>query len=258
LGKRLEYAFIQISEILNRLFKSGYDSIVYRSILEKFHSKDEVRIHLKEYNSSRKQDKLELLEKAAKHLERKGLDKYRNYYSHEILCEEIAETVKARKWFNYIFGHTDSEEKLYPLIKKYLKGQYTKVFETYDKKGEKWPDFFAIKKKLLGGRELVAVEAKAKFSEYKRFLNQSRIFMRYSDYVFLAATPGFVVEVGHKVRGKSAYGVSILQEDLGKDGIGLLVVDMTSKNVNSYFDISESELLDEEEKKKCLRKLSVK
>jgi len=253
----MEYAFIQVDDIVERLLVSDYDSIVYKSLLERFHSKDDAKIHLKEYNSSRRSSKTELLYQAAKHLKGKGLEKYRNYEAYDILCDEIAETVTVPKWFNRIFGHTDSEDNLYPHVRRYLKRQYERVFETFDMKGEKWPDFFAIKKKMLGGVDLVAIEAKAKYNEYKRFLNQARSFLRYSDKVFLAATPGFVVEVGQGVKGKPAYGANILEEELKKDNIGLLVIDMTAEKVKECFGAGGSDFLSREEKERTLRKLGV-
>jgi hypothetical protein len=128
----------------------------------------------------------------------------------------------------------------------------------YNNKKEKWPDFFALKARTLRNPLLSSIDAKVNYNELIRFLDQSTRFLRYSDYVYLAATPGLIIEVGKREKQEAAYGEEILQNKLKKIGIGLLIIDMKSEIIFEAQNPEKSDLLSDEEKDTCLRKLNIK
>jgi hypothetical protein len=134
-------------------------------------------------------------------------------------------------------------------MQKSLRKDYTfKATDTQKKK--KYPDFFAFKKK-----KLYAFDAKATYPQYKRFLEQATGWMRYSDYVFLVATPGLVVRIGEQKKEGGAQGENVLKEDLKRNGIGLVIVDMESGHVKSMLEAEQSRLVDKGFKEARLRDL---
>ncbi len=209
---------------------------------------------MRDYDRMTKAEKAAELMKASKCLEKKRLDKYGKHYDYEILCEHAVEALEdSPRIFNEVFGHVKDENKLYDPVRKYLKKEYSIEFQTDHLKRESWPDFFAFDKGW--GTDLVAVDAKTQFNEYKRFLNQASNFMRYSDKVFLAATPGLVIEIGRKAKELGAYGSQILEQNLTRACIGLLIVDMTARSVKMQIEAKKHSILDREEQGRCIRKL---
>jgi len=256
-GSRLDPGFLSFEEVFQRFLRSGFDSVVYKTMLEAYHKKPEVDLHLREYNAAARSQAIELLEECAKELADYNLPKYKDYTWQGILVEKIVDAVNP-KWKNIIFGHCDSEDRLYPVIRRFLKREYDAVYPTYDKKREGWPDFFCLKKGWLGGiKTTVAVDAKVDYGQFKRFLDQATNFMKYADYVFLATTPGLVIEIGEKNR-SAVWGESILREKLESVDIGYIIVDMTSGEVVTTKGGEKSSYLDKEEKERRLRMLGVR
>jgi hypothetical protein len=88
-----------MDEIYARLLKSPFDEVVYKSLLDlKGYPKSVLDSFLKTYKSTRrKEDKIELLRKAAKDAENMKIDRYRQYYPHEIIGDEIVKAVKENR-----------------------------------------------------------------------------------------------------------------------------------------------------------------
>jgi len=243
------YAFVSVDDMLNRLMKSKFDPKIFGSLLsKKGYARSDVLSGQKDYESANREERIDLLERTARNLTR-TYEKYKEYCWFEVLGDEIADCVNT-KWFGTIFGHNRIEEKTYSLLKRALSRGSDKVIATHTIKLRGYPDFFALTKD-----NLVAVDAKASFTEYKRFLTQASIFKKYSDIVFLAATPGLVIEIGRKIKRGGAYGEQILKEALKELGIGLLIVDLTSRKVVQVQDIkpSKSRVLDKKEKERVMR-----
>jgi len=258
LGKELAnyFAYLEVDEILRRLLNTSRHSSVYRLLLEHTRmTNTDMQNNMRDYDRLTNTEKARRLMEASASLRKKGLDMYERHYDHELLCEHIVETLEdSPRVFNYVFGHVEDESELYDSIRKYLKREYSIAFHTDHLKREGWPDFFACDKGW-GEKNLVAVDAKTQFNEYKRFLNQASTFMRYSDRVFLATTPGLVIEIGRKITELAAYGSQTLENVLNNARIGLLVVDVTGGSVTRQINAQKHSSLDREEQDRCIKKL---
>jgi len=193
-----------------------------------------------------------LLIKSAKELEAYRLPKYEGYSWEFILIEHIRLKFN-QKWRDIIFGHTCVESDTYPILRRFLRTKYDEVYSTYDKKRERWPDFFALKKNLFG-LKTIAIDSKVNYNELVRFLDQATEFLRYSNYVFQATTSELILEIAEKAKNLVGW-ERILKGKLKGAGVGLILIDMTSKDVKQVFEGPESSCLDKEEKRKRLAML---
>jgi hypothetical protein len=257
-GKQLTdyFAYLEVDEIISRLLKSNRHSSVYKALLQHAQkTKADLENEMREYDRWTKAERAQGLLDAARYLSKKGLDRYKQHYDYELLCEHIVETLKdSPRVFNGVFGHSDDESDLYDPIRKYLKREYSSAYQTDHLKREGWPDFFAYDKGGFG-INLIAIDAKTQFKEYKRFLNQASMFMDYSDRVLLATTPGLVIEIGLKTREMGAYGEEMLSHELIRTNIGLLIVDMTSGTVSKQIDPKKHGSLNKEQQERCIKKI---
>ena len=245
--------FLSFDKILSRVLKWEHSLNIYKVLLDKYGEKEsEKKPLIKEYETANRKGKGELLRDSARKVRKRGLTQYEGYDWEDILSELIFERTN-RKWRNIVFGHTDNEEDLYPLLRRYLKSE--KGFEihpTYDFKKERWPDLYGVRWGRLWGKRTIAVDAKVSYNQFGRFLDQATNFVKYSHEVYLGATPGLVAEIGAVLDG-IATSEEMLVEKLRRVSAGAIVVDMTDREIVKKIDTGESGLLDKQHLDRRLR-----
>jgi hypothetical protein len=213
----------------------------------------EFKAQTKEYERARSQDeKFEMLKAASEELESRDFPKYEDHYWQEILAQNIYIDLN-RKWRDYVFGHTEREHDLYDIMRRELGREDYKVYRTFNRMRERWPDLYAAKPGRVYGVNTVSVDGKVSFNEFKRYLEQCTAFSRYSNRVFVATTPGFVAEVGMRRAESIARGEKQFREMLEDVGSGAYVIDMTSKHTIEKLDAADSESLDKQDRDQRLR-----
>ena len=247
--------FLSSDTIVWRLLKSGYDLDIYKALLEEYREKEpEKKPLIKEYENANRERQSDLLKDAARKVRKCGHPRYEGYDWEDILSEIMFKRTN-RKTRNYVFGHTDSEEKLYPLLGQYLRTEERfKVRRTHDFKKESWPDLYGVKWPRFRGERTIAVDAKVSYDQFKRFLDQATNFAKYSHEVYLGATPGLVAEIGRKSAG-IATAEETLQEKLKSVSAGTIIVDVTAREIVKKIDAGDSGLLDRQHLKRHVRVL---
>jgi len=253
--------FVEFDLMANRLLKSKYDRKVHQSILREAGFRPaEATAQLRQYERTRNsEEKLEMLRDVSKEVQSHGSQMYEDHSWEEILVQHVYRVANPSRTFNYIFGHVDNEDELYPILKRYLKKEDYDVYETYSQRaGGRWPDLFAVKSGRFRGLSTSSIDAKVHYSEFKRLHEQCATFARYSKYVFVATTVGMVAEVGVEQEDSVAHGEDSFRRLLEPAGVGAFVVDMTSGEVSRVFDASKSGEFDEAEQDRRLRILGHK
>jgi len=239
---------------MTRLFRSGWDQEIHKSIVTQTQLKAfELKAQTKEYERARNQgQKSGMLQAASEELEARNFPKYEKHHWYEILAQSIYDNLN-QKWRNYVFGHTDSEKELYDVVRRTLRGEDYKVYLTFNRTRERWPDLYAAKPGRFHGVNTVSVDGKVSYNEFKRYLEQCTAFARYSNKVFVAVTPGLVAEVGMRRAESLAHGEQEFLKMLGDVGSGAYVVDMTFKDTLAKMDAEDSEAMNKEERDQRLR-----
>ena len=243
---------LSFEQLMTRFLKTGYDSHVFDTFVRIGLPDEDVRREEELYCGTRPKDiRWKLLERQANRLRKSRLKKYRDREVDDIIREEIVKTVEERPRIrNELFGHTDSERKMYRVIRSYLRqlkrgGTYDDVYETYDRRdlpvGN--PDFVALKKTFLGRPSLVAIDAKAKLQSLHSFYHQASRYREGFDEVFLATTNWLAIQEGKE---------RLLGMLNGLD-VGLMYVDMTSEQCERASDSGKSH--PDREKKKVILSL---
>ena len=247
--------FLSSDTIVWRVLKSGYDLDIYKALLEEYREKEpEKKPLIKEYQNANKERQSDLLKDAARKVRKCGLSRYKGYEWEDILSEVVFKNAN-KKTRNDVFGHTDNEKELYPLLAKYLKNKEGfKVHPTHDIKKESWPDLYGVKRPHSWRERTVAVDAKVSYDQFKRFLDQATNFAKYSREVYLGATPGLVAEIGRRFDG-IATAEEMLQEKLKSVSAGAIIVDATAEEIVKKIDAGDSELLDKQHLKRHVRVL---
>ena len=182
-----EFTALPFDKLLDRLLKSGYDYSCYRSMCEDLYPAEDAKLHLKEYDNTKKDTKPKLIERLAKNSAGE-LPKYRGDFGHynweDVVLETVASEKLPAKWYSHIFGHVQDEKELYASIMRILKKRYEGelVYNTSSLRSGlvRFADFTVAKKGLFGIK-LVSFDAKTKASSFEYFLNQGRDFQRFSD-----------------------------------------------------------------------------
>jgi hypothetical protein len=239
---------------MTRLFRSGWDQIVHKSIVKQTQLKAfELKAQTIEYERATNQGQRgDMLRAASEELEARGFPRYEKHHWYEILAQNIYDNLN-QKWRNYVFGHTEKEENLYGVVRGALRKENYKVYLTFNRTRERWPDLYAAKPGTLHGVNAVSVDGKVSFNEFKRYLEQCTAFARYSNKVFVAATPGLVAQVGMHRTESIAHGEKEFRQMLEDVGSGAYIVDMTFRDTMSKIDAPDSEALDRQERDQRLR-----
>jgi len=251
----LKVCFLEFDEIVNRLFRSGWDQEVHKAMITQTQLKAfELKAQIKEYERARnREEKAHMLRTASEELESRRFPKYEKHYWYEILAQNIYRILN-QKWRNYVFGHVDREAELYAVVRGGLDREDYKVYPTFDRMREKWPDLYAARRGRFGhGVNTVSVDAKVSYNEFKRYLEQCTGFARYSNKVFVAATPGLIADVGMRRAESMAHGEKQFRQMLEDVGSGAYVVDMTIQGIIAKIDAADSEDLDKQEQDQRLR-----
>jgi hypothetical protein len=256
----LKVCFLEFDEIVNRLFTSGWDQEVHRTIIVQTQLKAfELKAQKKEYERAKnRQEKALMLRAASEELQSRRFPKYENHYWYEILAQNVYNVLN-RKWRNHVFGHRDRESELYPVALWKLGQENHRVYRTFNRMREKWPDLYAAKHGRLGyGVNTASVDAKVSYSEFKRYLEQCTGFARYSNKVYVAVTPGLIADIGNRRAESIAHGEKEFRRMLEDVGSGAYVIDMTIRDIIAKIDASDSEDLDKQEQEQRLRILGYK
>lgn len=205
---------------------------------------------LREYGTMNRDQRKEQLIQAAKRLQRRRSRRYRGYNWEQILAEEIYYKLN-RKWRDHVYGHTPTERKLYPIVKWVLRDQFEKVYDTHENMGDRWPDIYAVKRSL-GRIQTVSIEAKTRYSEFKRFHEQSFIYAKHSNRVYLAATPGLVAEAGKRLGQGLGQGERQFKKFVEEAKAGIYLVDYTARDARKITDPPENDRFDKTQQKQIL------
>ena len=250
----LRICFLEFDDVMARLFHSKWDQIVHNSIIKQTRLKTfELKAQTIEYERASNQgEKGDMLQTASEELEARHFPKYDKQDWYEILAQNIYENLN-HKWRNYVFGHADREAALYDIVRRTLKEEDYKVYLTFNRTRERWPDLYAAKPGHFHGVNAIAVDGKVSFNEFKRYLEQCTSFAKYSNKVFVAVTPGLVAEVGMRRAESISSGEREFQKMLEDVRSGAYVIDMTSKYTIKKSDAADSEVVDKEERDQRLR-----
>lgn len=169
------------------------------------------------------------------------------------------------KRFDEIFGHTRSEKKLNPLIRRYFKEKDKRyqIHEDLVPIGRSKPDLvmfkeygrrvvvdergYVFKKPVYGTqvkKEVIAVEAKVDFNELRRYDSQVKDYQKGADKVYLAITTPLILEKGQKE----------LVEELKHSGVGLIHVDMWKRQCEIKLESRRGRAFDSKAKKDLIEK----
>lgn len=256
----LPYGFtaLPFDEMIRRLLKSGYDSSCYSKMCEEIFPIAEAKLHAKEYARALRNDKPELIERLAKQCAGE-LPKFRSHHYdwEDVVFETLTSLKVPSKWYSHIFGHKGEERQLYPTIVKQLRREFENVHNTSSLRSRlvRFADFTVVKKKTFGGYKVISFDAKTTSAAFDHFLNQARDFQRFSDQVYLVATPGLVLEAGKKY-GRPALAQESVVRKLEDVGAGLYILDTTS---NEWGLLKEAKDMNTEKEAKndALRELSL-
>jgi hypothetical protein len=214
------------------MFQSGYDNLVFDKFVKLGHGESDVKRLRNLYESTRAKDqRWNMLEEQAKRLRgSRSLPLYFRRGTIEIVIEELVYSVKSHPNIrDRIFGHTETERDLYPIIQGYLKqlknqGDYNRIIPTFDRKelpvGN--PDFVGIKRNWHGGETLTAIDAKSRLSALHDFYRQASKYQKAFDRVYLATTRWVAIQEGE-----------FFWELVKKLGVGLVGVDVSSKRCDT-------------------------
>jgi hypothetical protein len=258
-----EFTALPFSELLSRLLRSGYDFSCYRKMCEDLYSIEEAKLQLKEYDYTKKDAKAKSIERLAKKCAEE-LPKFRGDFGHynweDAVIETVANEKIPSKWYSYIFGQVSDEKELYPSIMKFLKknNQNELVYDTANVRSSlvRFADFTVAKKGLFG-MKIISFDAKTKASSFEYFLNQARDFQRFSDLVYLVATPALILEAGRRYGKGAAFAQRNVLKKLKESDIGMYVIDATTSEMRLLLDAEETGT-DKEAKTNALRLLKIK
>ena len=254
--------FLDFEDLFGRMFRTKSEYGVYRAIIRSSGLKLAVaQTNIKTFHQTRNgQERANELVDAAEHLHAVGLPMFRGLDWKEILIQYLYETVKGRPAaLRTIFGHTDNEASLYSKIKWYLQREENfAVRVTANLKRERWPDVFGVKSGTFGGFNTLAVDAKAKYSEFSRFLEQCTMFLKYSNHVSVCTTPGMVAEVGMKQASLVAHGEKEFKRMLESAKAGAYIIDLTGNVTWKVSGGPDSEYINDTEKRRRLQILGYK
>ena len=187
------------------------------------------RLQLKEFGRLKGDSRLKSLKKLAEGCADE-LPKFKNFRCEEVVLATLTSLKIPRKRFNIILGHEDIEEALYPALMKRLRETFdsAEVFNTSHVRSSfvRFADFSVLKRGIMG-KKILSFDAKTKPTAFDHFLNQAQDFKRFSDEVYLIATPALVLEAGKKFE-SVAYAESAVVDKLRQAGVGLYVFDKTS------------------------------
>lgn len=221
------------SVLIDRMLQSGYDYPIFDKFVRFGLLESDVKRLGDLHKSTRiKQQRWKMLEEQARRLRKsRTLPLYSGRETIEIVIEELVHSMKSHPNVrDRIFGHTETERDLYPIIEKYLRqlknqGEYDRIIPTYDRKdllvGN--PDFVGIKKNWGRADTLTAIDAKSRLSALHDFYHQASKYQKAFDRVFLATTRWVATQEGE----------FHFRELLEKLGVGLVEVDMDKEKCDT-------------------------
>jgi hypothetical protein len=244
-------------EIVQRLLRAEYDHLVFEA-LQVGLLKHNVRALDRTYTNTRSRDsRSDMLLEQADRLRRSRLEAYSGRKVDDILVETITRTIAPfPRIRDNIFGHSDSERDLYPVIERYLRklrreGDLSEVHATYSRKdlpvGN--PDFICLRTRRprrLRSDEVTAIDAKATLASLHGFYSQASKYQKGCDRVFLATTRWVAIQEGEEH----------LKELLNGLGVGLIAVDMTTGRCDTRTSSSSDGARDKDTKQRLLRALA--
>jgi len=241
-------------EIVQRLLRAEYDHLIFEALLVGL-LKHNVRELNQTYKSTRSRDsRLDMLLEQADRLRKSRLEAYSGRKTDDILVETITKAIaRFPRIRDHIFGHSDSERDLYPVIEKYLRGlkrdgDFDEIRATYNRKdlpvGN--PDFICLRKRRLRSDEVTAIDAKATLASLHDFYSQASKYQKACDRVFLATTRWVAIQEGEEH----------LTELLKGLGAGLIAVDMNAERCDTLISSSSDGARDKEMKQRLLRALA--
>ena len=252
-----EFASLQFEDIASRITKLGVDADAYKALCEEYFPLAEAHLKFKEYLKFKQDGKLKQLKSLAEHCAGK-LPKFKKFEWEEVVLDTLASIKLPRKKFDYIFGHEDEEKDLYPAILRFLKHRYKpeEVFDTSSVRSKfvRFADFTIAKRGLIGTK-ILSLDAKTKLAAFDHFLNQADDFQKFSDEVYLIATPGLILEAGKKY-GRISDAESTVIDKLERAGMGAYVFDRTSGEFSLLLEPGSNDV-DKQAKKKALEELSL-
>jgi len=229
--------FPPFEDVSKRLLKSKYDKEVFKKLVDEWLHHPQFHDEIKKYDQMKSKEKIEALKKYAKKLSSSKLDRFKGKKPSEIIVEAIVKLIEEGtipiKWRNYIFGHSDEERELYPLVEKGVWEKHKKVkgsFETANMKDLPCgnPDFVFLEEGLAGER-LIAVEVKANKEALKNFFNQALNYSKCYDIVYLATTGWCAISHEKSLSKINFLKLKILHDNLHSVHARLMYVDLTGK-----------------------------
>lgn len=229
--------FPHFEDISRRIFKSKYDKAVFKKLVDEWLHDKQFSEKIKEYEKKKSEEKTKVLLNYAKKLSLSMLEAFHGKKPEEIVIEAIIELIDEKvipiKWRDYIFGHSDKEDELYPLVEKGILEKHSKVkysVRAYSRKDLPFgnPDFVFLEKGMIGER-IIAVDAKANKEALKNFFNQALNYANCYDVIYLATTGWCALSYEKSLSKIDFLKLNSLRNNLHSVHARLMYIDLTGK-----------------------------
>ena len=255
----MKFASVDFNDFLSRIMKSGHDEEVYKILCNEYHQPADARLALKEYKSSSTSKRKDLMLGLAKNCT-DGVRKYHGYSGEQVILEALLSADLPNKWVHHILGGVENEEETYSLVQKFLSKEYAtaEVKNTSRSKSNiaRLADFTVVKRGTFS-TQIISVDVKSNESAFDYFLNQADDFSRFSDEIYLVATPELVLKEGKKKSGGANSAEKAFTSTLKKHGVGLYVLDFSSQVIHKVMAANENKA-DKHLKDKVLSELGLR
>jgi len=256
----MSFDTILFEDFIKRIKENKLDLLCFKELAISYYKEKDSQLEIKKYQELSNNDKEKSLLSLAKKCANE-LPKYRNYDWKSVLLDVFYRMAPNNKVM-YILGGFEEEKEIYPTIERFLKNELKDftLKNTTTKKSKiiRLADFTALKKGLLD-LQIISFEIKVKPEAFDYFLNQADDIKQHSDYLYLVATPHFIIEAGFK-KTKEIYNAerSILNL-LKKNGIGLYIIDgyKSKRNIKRIFKAVVNPNVEKDKKKKLFDELGL-
>jgi|GEM_PF-2051255 len=256
----MSFDTILFDDFIKRIKENKLDLLCFKELAINYYKEKDSQLEVKKYqelsNNEKEKSLLSLAKKCAEEL-----PKYKNYDWKSVLLDVCYRKSPNNKVM-YIFGGFEEEKEIYPTIERFLKNEFKDftLKNTTAKKSKitRLADFTALKKGLLG-RLIISFEVKVKPEAFDYFLNQADDIKKHSDYLYLVATPHFIIEAGFKKTKEINNAEKSILNLLKKNGIGLYIIDgyKSKNNIKRIFEAEDNFNVKSDIKKKLFDELGL-
>jgi hypothetical protein len=256
----MSFDTILFDDFIKRIKENKLDLLCFKELAINYYKEKDSQMKIKKYQELSNNDKEKSLQSLAKKCAEQ-LPKYKNYDWKSVLLDVCYRKSPNNKKM-YIFGGFKEEKEIYPTIERFLKNKFKDftLKNTTAKKSKitRLADFTALKKGLLG-LLIISFEVKVKPEAFDYFLNQADDIKKHSDYLYLVATPHFIIEAGFKKTKEINNAEKSILNLLRENGIGLYIIDgyKSKNNIKRILEAQDNLNVKSDIKKKLFDELGL-